>query len=302
MHAIMINGLIGKKIDQVQMFLEDGTRVPVSRVRIGLNVVTQIKSKDQNGYSAIQLGFDTRKKSTRSLTGHSKKAGMEKTPRFFREVRVDDVSDFEIGKNISTADVFKAGDVVDVTGTSKGKGYAGVVKRHHFKGGPRTHGQSDRERAPGSIGQTTTPGRVYKGKKMAGRMGNETVTVKNLEVVDVDDSNLFVKGLIPGVKDGLVVVRKVGEKKKFVPLFKKVDEGEQTEVVQEEAAAEIVKEPSFAKAASFADPRFAEGSGEARVATKAESAGKEAKEEIKEENVESPQEAEDIKKEEENAK
>ena len=116
--------------------------------------------------------------------------------------------------------------MINVTGVPKGKGYAGVVKRHHFKGGPRTHGQSDRERAPGSIGQTTTPGRVYKGKRMAGRMGHETATIRNLEVLDVSADLILVKGLVPGGRNTLIILKKVGENKKFVPLYKEIDEEE----------------------------------------------------------------------------
>ena len=124
------------------------------------------------------------------------------------------------GTEINLADIFTPGDIVDVTGISKGKGFAGGVKRWNFKGGPRTHGQSDRERAPGSIGQTTTPGRVYKGKKMAGRMGQDTVTVKNLEVIGItDDGVLLIKGLVPGSVNSIVVVKKMGTNKKFVPLY-----------------------------------------------------------------------------------
>lgn len=164
----MINALLGKKINQSQRFLSDGTRIPVTEIQVS--------------------------------------GEMPKAP-----------------------DVLKPGDIIDVIGVSKGKGFAGVVKRHHFKGGPRTHGQSDRERAPGSIGQTTTPGRVYKGKRMAGRMGHGRVTIKNLKIVDVSDTALFIKGLIPGPKNSLVMVKKVSEDEKFVPLHKEEPEGGQNE-------------------------------------------------------------------------
>ncbi len=224
----MINGFIGKKIDQTQGFLENGKRIPLSLISVSGNWVTQVKTDDKDKYSAIQLGFGEKKKANKSITGHIKKAGdNKKTPRFFREVRVDDTAGIELGQEINIAEIIEAGDVIDVTGTSKGKGYAGVVKRHNFKGGPRTHGQSDRERAPGSIGQTTTPGRVYKGKRMSGRMGNETVTVKNLTVIDIQDGVLYVKGLVPGVKGAMVVISKSHEtketkaiKKNYIPLFK----------------------------------------------------------------------------------
>lgn len=238
----MVTGLIGKKIDQSQAFLEDGTRIPVSKIHVADNVVTQIKSQDHDGYTALQLGFESRKKATRAATGHSKKAGLQETPRFFREIRVDTSEGINLGTSLKVADVFKPGDIVDVMGVSKGKGYAGVVKRHHFRGGPRTHGQSDRERAPGSIGQTTTPGRVYKGKRMAGRMGNEQVTVKNLEIVDIMGKTLVVKGLIPGVRGGIVLIKKVGENKKFVPVFKSAEENIPSEEVKVGAQVETIED------------------------------------------------------------
>lgn len=230
----MLNGFLGKKLNQTQAFLEDGRRIPLSMILVSGNVVSQIKNPEKDHYSAIQLGFGTKKKVNKATAGHIKKAGIiDKTPRFFREVRVVDTAGIELGQEINIAELLEPGDVIDVTGTSKGKGYAGVVKRHHFKGGPRTHGQSDRERAPGSSGQTTTPGRVYKGKRMSGRMGNERVTVKNLVVVDVKDGVLYVKGLIPGVKGSLVMVSKVADskntkatKKNFVPLFAEKVEAE----------------------------------------------------------------------------
>ena len=218
---MQINSLIGKKIYQKQGFLENGTRIPLSVVAAFGNVITQVKTKEKEGYNALQLGFDIKKKANKALVNHGKKAGLEKTPRFFKEIRLEEVPDISLGSEINVAEVFAPGDIVDVTGVSKGKGWAGGVKRYGFKGGPRTHGQSDRERAPGSIGQTTTPGRVYKGKRMAGRMGQDTVTVKNLEVIEVtNDGVLLIKGLVPGSINSIVVVKKTGENKKFVPLYK----------------------------------------------------------------------------------
>jgi large subunit ribosomal protein L3 len=238
----MVQSLIGKKIDQAQGFLEDGTRVPLSIISVRGNVVTQIKTTEREGYNSVQLGFGSTKKTAKPLLGHIKKAGIEKMPRFFREVRADAPSQ-ELGSEINVLEVFEPGDIVDVTGTSKGKGFAGVVKRHHFKGGPRTHGQSDRERAPGSIGQTTTPGRVYKGKRMAGKMGNEQVTIKNLEVLDVKEDIILVRGLIPGAKGSIVTIRKVGKSKKFKPLWSEKSEdsensGNQAVSVSEDQKAE----------------------------------------------------------------
>lgn len=234
-------GLMGIKKYQSQAFLEDGKRVPLSAILASGNVITQVKTDDKEGYNSVQIGFGIDKKANKAKLGNGKKAGLEKAPRFFRELRLSDTGEFKAGVEIQVAEVFKAGDIIDVVGQSKGKGFAGVVKRHHFKGGPRTHGQSDRERAPGSIGQTTTPGRVYKGKRMAGRMGDERVTVKNLEVLDVkEDGTILVNGLVPGSVNSLVMIKKVGENKKFVPLYKEVKEEEVKEEVQ--AQPETVEE------------------------------------------------------------
>ena len=248
---MQLSSLIGKKIYQKQGFLQDGTRVPLSGVRVFGNVIAQVKSADKEGYNAVQLGIETKKKARKSLVNHSKKAGLTNTPAFLREIRVDDVTDVTAGTAINPADIFAAGDIVDVTGISKGKGFAGGVKRYHFKGGPRTHGQSDRERAPGSIGQTTTPGRVYKGKKMAGRMGQETVTVKNLEVAEItNDGVLLIRGLIPGSVNTIVVIKKMGVNKKFVPLYKEaVDESVAEPAVETVAAEAQVEAPIEVQAA-----------------------------------------------------
>lgn len=215
--------LLGKKLQQSQMFLEDGIRIPVTHIQVGGNVVVGVKTKEKDKYSAIKLGFGKKKNPSKALQGITKKANLESNPYFIREARFADSEVALIptpGTLIKPTDVFKPGDIVDVIGVSKGKGYAGVVKRHHFKGGPRTHGQSDRERAPGSIGQTTTPGRVYKGKRMAGHMGHERVTIQNLKIVDVGEDHLLIKGLVPGSINSLIMIKKIGEDKKFVPLFK----------------------------------------------------------------------------------
>lgn len=213
-----IPGIIGKKITQIQGFLEDGKRVPVSLMSTHDVFVTQIKDETRDGYHAVQLATNMRNKATRPITGHLKKAGIDKKPRFFRELRAESAVDVGVGSQVIASEIFKPGDLINAIGTSKGKGFAGVVKRHGFRGGPRTHGQSDRERAPGSIGQTTTPGRVYKGKKMAGRMGNEQVTIRNLEILDIVDNIIYVKGLIPGPRGTYLSLMKKGVNKKFVPL------------------------------------------------------------------------------------
>jgi large subunit ribosomal protein L3 len=226
-----------------QTFVEE-TRVPVTWVKIGPCVVTQIKKTEHDGYWAIQLGFGERKTKnvTKPLQGHLRGVIKEnKAPRFLREIRLEKEPEFKVGDTISLDDVFKKGDEIAVTGTSKGKGFAGVVKRWRFAGGPRTHGQSDRHRAPGSIGQGTTPGRVYKGKHMAGRMGGARVTVKNLIIVDVDKENgkIAVSGPVPGTPDGLLIVKKLASGK----LEELVEEAPQVEVQQEEEVGQTEANP-----------------------------------------------------------
>lgn len=215
-----------------QAFTESGIRFPVTVVKTGPNIVIQVKTKEKDGYSGVQLGFGTRKikNTTKPLLGHLKGA-MEKqkvksekqnmAPRFLREVRVEGDIEYKVGDLVNVPDVLKPGDFVQVTGVSKGKGFAGVVKRWRFAGGPKTHGQSDRLRAPGSIGQGTTPGRVLKGKKMAGRMGQEKVTIANLTVLKVDEEKgeLWLSGPVSGARGTLLIVKKTGENKKFENLF-----------------------------------------------------------------------------------
>lgn len=218
-----VAGLLGRKIGMTQRFRDDGSRVPVTAIQAGPCWVTQVRTSGNDGYTAVQLGFEETgtlkegvrmkelrpadiKPLTRPEAGHVRKVGI--LLRHLREVRVDNLEDVQVGQKV-TVDIFKPGDVVDVEGRSKGRGFAGVVKRHHFQGGPKTHGQSDRHRAPGSIGSTTFPGRVLKGLRMAGHMGNQRVTVRNLEVVAVDPERnlLFVKGAVPGPVNGLLVIR-----------------------------------------------------------------------------------------------
>ena len=188
-----------------------GYRIPVTKILAGPCVVTQVKSQDKDGYWAVQLGFGERKikNITKPLQGHLKAA--KTAARFLSEVRLEKEAEVKVGSRLTVSDLFKVGDIISVKGTSKGKGFAGVVKRWHFAGGPKTHGQSDRQRAPGSIGSTTTPGRVYKGKHMAGRMGGDTVTVKNLHVVSLnpDKNELLVSGPVPGRTGSLVMVKRI---------------------------------------------------------------------------------------------
>jgi large subunit ribosomal protein L3 len=190
-----------------QVFDEKGVAVPVTVVECGPNVVTQIRTVETDGYEAVQLGFGISKRLNRPEQGHRKASGyMSNT---LREVTASTLEGIEVGQ-VYKADTFASGELIDVVGTSKGRGFQGGMKRHGFHGGPKTHGQSDRWRAPGSIGSSATPGRVMKGMKMAGHMGNERVTIQNLEVVrvDIERNLLLVKGSVPGPNKGLVIVSK----------------------------------------------------------------------------------------------
>ena len=209
----MIEGLIGKKMGMSQIFDDTGLAHPVTVLEVGPCVVTQVKTPEQDGYGAVQLGFGLDKRLNRPERGHRKESGF--MSRTLREVRTDDPSEFSVGQVI-TADAFGEGDLVDVIGTSKGRGFQGVVKRHGFRGGPKTHGQSDRHRAPGSIGSSATPGRVFKGMRMAGRMGGDRVTVQNLKVLRVDPERnlLLVQGSVPGANESLVMVRRAIKSRK----------------------------------------------------------------------------------------
>ncbi len=202
----MLQGFLGKKIGMTQIFREDGRVVPVTVIEAGPCVVTQVKTLENDGYEAVQLGFGDVKRRNKPQAGHLKNS---KLSRYLREVSTDDTSEFEVGQTIGV-DIFEAGEKIDVIGKSKGRGFAGVMKRWNFGGGPRTHGQSDRARAPGSIGGGTTPGKVYKGLKMAGHMGNRRITVKGLEIVEIDFERnlLLIKGGIPGATNSLVQIRR----------------------------------------------------------------------------------------------
>ncbi len=205
-----MEGLIGKKLGMSQIFTEDGKAVPVTVIEAGPCFVTQVKTMDRDGYAAVQIGFDEKKQkhTTKPLSGHFEKA--EVAPqRILREVSVDTSEEYKLGQ-VYGPDVFSKGELVDVTGVSKGKGFQGVVKRYNFRGGDKTHGQSDRWRAPGSIGQSASPSRVFKGTKMGGRMGGKQKTVKNLQVVGVDTERnlLLIQGAVPGHIDGYVLIKR----------------------------------------------------------------------------------------------
>jgi len=213
-----------------------GARLPITILSTPKQVVSYLKTTDSDGYQAVQLAIGD-KKATRinkPQSGHLKK--LESVhPEYLREIRINDEIDLKLGDVISPSTILTAGDFVQVTGTSKGKGFAGVVKRHNFKGGPRTHGQSDRLRAPGSIGQGTDPGRVWPGKRMAGHMGDVTKTTTNLTVVKISDNEIWLKGLVPGPIGGLIKITKIGTNSKF-PGLRVSDQPQATKDLQPEAA------------------------------------------------------------------
>lgn len=248
-----MKGILGKKVGMTQVFTTDGKLIPVTVVMVEPNVVTQIKTKEKDGYDAIQLGFDTisEKRSSKPKMGHTSKANT--TPkRFLREIRDVNVSEYELGQTVDVS-IFQAGEIVDVSGVSKGKGFQGVIKRHNQSRGPMGHG-SQYHRGVGSLG-TMRPMHVLKGKKLPGQMGNVNRTVQNLEVVAVDPSNnvILIKGNVPGPKKGLVViktaVKKPNSSKQAVELVKyKVEEQNdtsmkaETEEVQSTPTEELDKE------------------------------------------------------------
>lgn len=243
-----MKGILGRKIGMTQVFTESGKLIPVTVVEVEPNVVTQIKTKENDGYEAIQLGFDTKREklATKASAGHTAKANT--TPkRFFREIKGVDINEYTVGQEVKV-DLFAPGEVVDVTGTTKGKGFQGVIKRHGQSRGPMGHG-SHYHRRPGSMG-TMRPMRVFKGKKLPGHMGTLTVTIQNLEVVAVDLENnvILIKGNIPGPKKGLVIIKsavknmgKVNETEDLVNYAPETAEVVE-EVVAEEVAAETTTE------------------------------------------------------------
>ncbi len=250
-----MKGILGRKLGMTQVFSKSGKLTPVTVVEVEPNVVTQIKTKENDGYEAIQLGFDTKREklATKASAGITSKANT--TPkRYFREIRGVDVSAYELGQEIK-ADIFVPGEVVDVTGTTKGHGFQGVIKRHGQSRGPMGHG-SHYHRRPGSMG-TMRPMRVFKGKALPGHMGGNTVTVQNLEIVavDVEKNVILVKGNVPGAKNSLVVIKtavknpeKVNEREELVTYIeapeveKAVEEVATEEVVEDTNAEEVAEE------------------------------------------------------------
>ena len=234
-----MKGILGRKIGMTQVFTNDGKLIPVTVVEVEPNVVTQIKTVENDGYDAIQLGFDTKKEknSTKANIGHAKKA--ETAPkRFYKEIRGVNVSDYTLGQEL-TVELFNEGEVVDVTGTTKGKGFQGVIKRHNQSRGPMGHG-SQYHRGPGSMG-TMRPMRVFKGKKLPGHMGGLTVTIQNLEIVAVDKENnvLLVKGNVPGANKSLVIIKtavknpnKVNEREELISYVTEPEVKEEVETTE----------------------------------------------------------------------
>lgn len=248
----MLDTIIGFKQKMGAVYVKD-RRYPVTWVKVDPCIVTQLKNTEKDGYMSVQLGTGNKKEKrfTKPLLGHLKKVSTKdnKRPRFLREIRVKEDSGLKVGDEVKVTDVLKKGDFVTITGISKGKGFAGVVKRWGFAGGPKTHGQSDRERAPGSIGQRTTPGRVYKGKRMAGRMGSNRVTVKNMGIIDIDEKNnlVAITGPVPGIENGLVFIKKTGEGAATFETEEskeeiKVETVESTEEVKEAEGKDVVSE------------------------------------------------------------
>ena len=229
-----MKGILGKKIGMTQVFAKNGKLIPVTVVSIEPNVVMQVKTKETDGYEAIQLGFVSKKEkhSTKAETGHAKKANTA-PKRFLKEIKGVEVSNYELGQEIK-CDIFEAGEIVDVTGTSKGKGFQGVIKRHNQTRGPMGHG-SQYHRGVGSMG-TLRPMRVFKGKKLPGHMGHETVTIQNLEIiaVDLEENVILVKGNIPGPKNSFVIIKS--------SIKHPNTKNEVSELVSYEEAKEIVEE------------------------------------------------------------
>lgn len=231
----MVNTLFGTKVGMTSAYDSRGRRIGATVVELNPNFVTQVKTVEKDGYSAVVLGMGEKKTLRKAQLGHLKKAGLEKKLSFFREV-TNNESDLQPGQDINMGQVFHIGDAVKVTGVSKGRGFQGGVRRHGFHGGPKTHGQSDRHRAPGSIGSGTTPGRVWKGKKMAGHMGMENVSHRGLEVValDMDKRRLLIKGAVPGPIGGEVRIENIGKIKGYTPPPE--EKPSEEEVVAEESS------------------------------------------------------------------
>ena len=251
----MIDGVLGRKLGMVQVFDPEGRMRGATVIEAGPCLITQIKTTDRDGYDAVQLGFGAAKRRNKPMRGHLKQQG---DLRYLREFNVDNPSEHAVGERIGV-EMFEPGDRVNVTGTSKGKGFAGVVKRYHFAGGPKTHGQSDRHRARGSIGAGNTPGRVFKGMRMAGHMGDEQVTVRKLEVLQSDPARglLIIAGSVPGPNNGLLKIRYDAKTLEIA----RTREPKQVEETPPPADEEETSGDADAKESVDSDDADAEGSG-----------------------------------------
>lgn len=250
----MLDGMIGRKVGMMSLYTGDGRLHTCTVIELGPNHVTQVRTRDRDGYEAVQLGFSgARKRVNRPERGHLRKAGVDAVLTRLKEFEADDTASYSVGQAITVAE-FTPGEYVNVTGTSKGRGFAGGVKRWHFRGGPKTHGQSDRHRAPGSVGAGTTPGRTWKGQKMAGHMGHEQRTVLNLLVVatDLRRNLLFVEGSAPGATDALLTVTR-GRKKALSAFEPPVLGGPEPEAEVEERNETVIAEASADEATSDAN-------------------------------------------------
>jgi large subunit ribosomal protein L3 len=257
----VIQGLLGRKLGMIQLFDKAGRMRAATVIEAGPCLVTQLRTSENDGYQAVQLGYGAKKRLNKPMRGHLKRLG---DLRHLREFRVDHPDQHKVGERVGV-EIFQEGDAVDITGTSKGRGFAGVVKRHGFAGGPKTHGQSDRHRAPGAIGAGNTPGRVFKGMRMAGHMGAEQVTVRNLEVLQSNAARglLLVAGAVPGARNGLLKIRYAKNTLEVARDRKVTVEAETPVAADEEAppAAEAEQAPA-AEEAPVAE-ETAEASGEA---------------------------------------
>jgi large subunit ribosomal protein L3 len=237
----MLNVIYTTKQTVTQTWDQTGVRVPYTVLTGPQAVITQVKTVAKDGYNSVQIAVgETKQTVKKPMVGHLKTSNLEKHPLTIKEIRLpetEDMSGYQPGQALKISDYIKVGDLVKITGTSKGRGFAGVVKRWHFKGGPRTHGQSDRERAPGSVGQGTTPGRVFKNKKMAGHFGNTGFSVKNLKVINLLDNEIWISGTVPGSRGSLVKITRTGEGK-FAGLYNSKDQAVVETVAPEKQAAE----------------------------------------------------------------
>ena len=261
----MKKGILGRKIGMTEVFTESGKLIPVTVVSVEPNVVTQVKTIENDGYEAIQLGFETKREklATKASVGITNKANT--TPkRFFKEIRGVDINNYELGQEIK-ADIFTVGEVVDVTGTTKGKGFQGVIKRHGQSRGPMGHG-SHYHRGPGSMG-TMRPMRVFKGKNLPGHMGTLTVTIQNLEIVmvDVENNCILIKGNVPGPKKSLIIIKSAVKNPDKVNSVEELNSYK--EAVSEEIVEEVVEETSEEETVETEEPNETEESAEATEET-----------------------------------